>query len=129
MAISLTIQGGTTINGIPYTNQMNVQNAIEKAYDIYTNPPNIPPLSFAIEYYGTYNGSYLGYMVTQLDGTAQQGSMYWALYINGVVAANGIDETILNDGDQISFQYQSYSEQTHGRTVLAHIEARKKARG
>jgi hypothetical protein len=121
MAITLKVTGGNTITGIPYTSQMNVQKALEAAYNIYINPPTIPPLSFWVEFFGSYNGVYLGYMVTQLDGTTQQGSMYWMLYINNVVATGGIDETILSDGDEIEFNYQTYSESIHGHTILKQV--------
>lgn len=118
MAISLTISGGSNITGIPYVSGMNVQAALEAGYNLYVNPPSIPPLSFWIEFFGTYQGSYLGYLVTMMDGTAQQGTMYWMLYVNNTVATGGIDQTIVNDGDEIEFKYESYSDQLHGATVM-----------
>jgi hypothetical protein len=127
MAITLKVAGGSTITGIPYLNLMNVKSALEKAYDMYVNPPAIPPLSFGIEFFGSYKGEYLGYIVTQMDGTAQQGNMYWMLYVNNVAAILGIDRSILYDGDIIEFKYEAYSESLHCNTILAKVIAIKQA--
>jgi hypothetical protein len=127
MSLSIIIEGGNTINGIPFTSQMNVQNALESAYNSSIYPPAFPPLSFVIEYFGSYNGQYLGYFVTQMDGTAQQGSKYWILYVNNVAATSGIDQTILNDGDQIEFRYETYSETLHGKSIFKQVIAAKQA--
>lgn len=119
MAITLTVDGASPITNIPYTDSMNVQAALEAAY-------SLGYLSFWIEYYGTYNDQYLGYFVTHMDGTSQQGTNYWILYINNVLATEGIDETLLNDGDQIAFNYEPYSETVHGHTKWKFINEMKK---
>ncbi len=121
MSITLTVAGGATITGIPYTAGMNVQQVLETAYNKFINPPAMPPLNYWLDYYGTSNGIYLGYLVTMMDGTAQQGIMYWMLYVNGVIAQQGIDQTIVGDGSTVAFMYQSYSEQLHGGTVMQHV--------
>ncbi len=121
MSITLTVAGGSSITGIPFTAGMNVQQVLEAAYNKYTNPPSIPPLSFWLDYYGTSDGIYLGYLVTMMDGTSQQGDMYWMLYVNGTLATAGIDQTTVTDGSTISFMFQSYSDHLHGQSVMKQV--------
>lgn len=93
---------------------MNVQQAMEAAYSL--TPGHT--YNFSLQYFGAG----LGYEVVTLDSIANQvGSdhgayVFWALNVNGQFSPTGIDETILNDGDQISWDYQSYSEEAHGGT-------------
>lgn len=124
--VTLTISDGTVINNIPWTQGMNVQSALEAAYNLSVNPPTPSPLSFWVEYFGSSNGTYLGYIVTMVDGVSQMGDMYWFLYVNQVAAVNGIDSTTLNAGDHVQFKYEQYSEKLHGGTVMRHVLALKK---
>lgn len=119
--ISLAVQGGATINNIPWTNGMNVQQVMEAAYNTFVNPPMLPRLSYWVEYFGAS----LGYFVSMLDGTTQMGNKYWMLYVNDVLATGGIDATIVNDGDAVSFKYQAYSPGLHGHTLMAQVHALK----
>jgi hypothetical protein len=102
--VTLIVQGGTTIT-VPYTSNMNVQQVLEGAYNTFTNPPNLPMLSYWIKYYGAT----LGYLVSMLDGTTQMGNMYWRLYINNTAVQTGIDATTVHSGDQVQFKYEAYS--------------------
>lgn len=93
---------------------MNAQNALEQAYASGTG------YSFVLQYFG----SGLGYEVMAIDGiAAQQGSdasFYWEFFYNGNPAQQGIDGTSLNDGDELSFSYVSYSPELHaGKRVEA----------
>ena len=105
MSVSMTINQGTPsqIDGIPWTQGMNVQTAMERAY-------GVTRYIFWLQYFGTS----LGYAVVNLNGVAQQpgNGMYWFLYINGNEATAGIDSVILDDGDQIGWQFNHYSELT-----------------
>lgn len=116
--VTLTISDGTVMNNIPWTQGMNVQSALEAAYNISVNPPTPSPLSYWIEYFGTSSGVYLGYLVTMVDGITQMGNMYWFVYVNQVSATSGIDSTTLNAGDQILLKYEPYSEELHGNTMM-----------
>jgi hypothetical protein len=123
--ISIKVEGGATISNVPFTTGMNVQQALEAAYNSFSNPPNIPTISFWLEYYGTS----LGYLVTNMDGVTQQGSKYWMLYVNGILATEGIDSTILSDNDVVSFKYESYSEEIHGHTIMKQFHLAKTRNG
>lgn len=102
--VMITIKNsGKTISGIPWTKNMNVQTAMERAYAI---PPGI---KFALQYYGNS----LGYAVIMIDGVFDIQKKYWFLYINGKLSNTGIDLTILNDGDVVEFIYESYDSNKH----------------
>lgn len=116
--VSLSVSDGIVINNIPWTQGMNVQMVLEAAYNLYQNPPTPSPLSYWIEYFGTVNSLYLGYYMTMIDGTSQMGNNYWFFYINQVVGLKGIDDTIVDAGDQISFKYEAYAPLLHVRTLV-----------
>lgn len=102
--VSISIStNNQTISGIPWFEGMNVQQAMEAAYDI---PPGI---GFAIQFYG----SALGYLILMVDGTFDADPYYWFLYVNGVETPTGIDQTILNSGDAVELNYQQYDPQVH----------------
>jgi hypothetical protein len=88
---------GKSISAIPWTEGMNVQQAMERAYEL---PPG---LSFALEYYGSKQG----YKVIMVDGVADQSNHFWFLYINGALSQAGIDTTQLNPSDVVTLTYQS----------------------
>lgn len=117
--VQLGIQANITIKNIPWTSGMNVQQVLEAAYNTFVCPPAFPELSYWISYFGAS----MGYMVTMMDGTAQMGNNYWILYINNVIATAGIDSTIVNSGDQVQFNYEPYSSELHGGTIVAKIHA------
>lgn len=126
MSVSMTIAVFSSpvgaVDDIPYAAGMNVQRAMEAAYDL-TSPA---PLSFELQYFGHD----LGYEVIAIDNVASQSGpafdafTFWALSINGVLSPTGIDETVLSDGDQIEWDYISYSEDVHGGTRLETIRER-----
>ena len=88
---------GKSISAIPWTEGMNVQQAMESAYEL------TPGLSFALQYYGSKRG----YKVIMVDGAADQSNYYWFLYINGKLSQDGIDTTLLNPSDVVTLTYQS----------------------
>lgn len=114
MTLSLNGSQISQIDNIPFTANMNVQQAMEAAYGL--TPGHT--YNFSLQYFGTA----LGYEVVTLDSIANQAGsdpgsyIFWALYINGQFSPTGIDETILNDGDQIGWDYQSYSPELHAGT-------------
>lgn len=104
--ISIQFSNGNSAN-VPWTNGMSAQDALELAYSV---------IVFGASYYG----STLGYYVTMVDGTHDSPSsdQYWAFYHNGVLSSKGINLTILNDGDIISFVNTKYSSAKHQGTQL-----------
>ena len=114
MTISVTGTQVGEIDEIPYQSGMNVQLAMEEAYNLHTDKA----YTFSLQYFG----SALGYEVTALDSIANQvGSdsdtyVFWALYINGAFQPVGIDSARLHDGDIIEWNYQAFDPEQHGGT-------------
>jgi Domain of unknown function (DUF4430) len=104
------------IEQVPYASGMNVQQAMQSAYD--ADPATRPVVRFAIEYFG----SSLGYELTTLDSIAAQNGgdgqswLFWELLINGQPSPTGIDETFPADGDTIGWNYTLYSTERHAGT-------------
>jgi hypothetical protein len=120
-SVSITIGGSAPII-VPWQPNMNVQSALETAYNQIQNSS---VFSFATEFFGTYQGppyGPLGYTVIMLNGTfdlPNQGQ-YWALLVNGVYAAKGIDLLPLNAGDQVQFVNEPYDLEKHAETAVEH---------
>lgn len=103
--ISITISSEVPVS-VPFAAGMNAQKALEESY---------PSIQFGVNYYGS-----LGYMVVMLNGIydAPASGFYWQFSVNGVLSPTGIDGTILNDGDSISFDNIQYSPTNHANTLL-----------
>lgn len=100
VSITATAPGMQTLDltGIPWTQGMNVQQAMERAYD------DISHYTYAIQYYG----SALGYLVVAVQGIYDGGDSFWVYCVNGSFAQTGIDNQTLNSGDQVEFVYRTY---------------------
>ena len=48
-----------------------------------------------------------GKFVTSIDDIAADEGHYWAFYVNGEYSQTGISQTILNEGDIITFTYEA----------------------
>lgn len=106
--ITINITDGPTLT-CPFTPGMNAQQALEGAYN------NAPAGSFtyALQYYGAS----LGYLVLMINetyesfysGTAQTPFYFWEFLVNGIVSPTGIDSTILNDNDILTFEFYTYN--------------------
>ena len=103
--VSIVIVGGPTIL-VPHNAGMNVQQAMEEAY--VTDPKNF---SFALEYFGAD----LGYLVLMINDTYESSNsklspfFFWEMFLNGKVAPKGIDSTILQDKDIVTFDFTVYT--------------------
>jgi hypothetical protein len=121
MTVSITIsvngQSIRQIPNVPWQANMNGQDAMEHAYGTG------PGYSFLLQYFGPQ----LGYEVVSIDNIASQAGtdafLFWEFSVNGVVANKGVDQTTLNDGDQISWNYTAYNPATHGAGRYATIKA------
>jgi hypothetical protein len=113
-SVSVEIDGDG-ITTVAWSDGMNVQDALEAAHDA------TPQLTFGLEYFG----STYGYMVVMINGTydsfpaAEGPAFFWDLYVNGVWSQHGIDGTILNDGDVVSFTFVQVDPEAHAGTLLA----------
>jgi hypothetical protein len=95
---------------------MNGQDAMEHAYATRSG------YSFQLQYFGPQ----LGYEVISIDNIVSQAGtdafLFWEFSVNGVVANKGIDQTTLNDGDQIGWNFTVYNQATHGTGRYATIK-------
>lgn len=115
---SITVE---VVNGpsaiIPWAANMNAQQAIEAAY---AKIGDSKQFTYALQYYGAE----FGYLVLMINGTYDtSGSFshpyfYWDFLVNGQSAGKGIDGTILNAGDVVSFRYDLFSPVTHAGSTL-----------
>lgn len=120
MAESITIsvngQSIRQINNVPWQANMSGQDAMEHAYGSGSG------YSFLLQYFGPQ----LGYEVVSIDNIAGQAGtdafLFWEFSVNGTVASQGIDETTLNDGDQIGWNYTLYNAAAHGTSRYATIK-------
>jgi hypothetical protein len=80
--------------------QSNVETAMKAAYDKYYGSQT--PFSYMLVFYGKA----LGYFVQSLNGIPGNRVSGWDLFVNGVQSATGIDGTMLNDGDTVTFSYR-----------------------
>jgi hypothetical protein len=125
MAISMTVAVETQqigeIDNIPFQHGMNVQQAMEQAYNLHQDSF----YNFEIGYFGTD----LGYYVSTLDSIrAQVGSdpntfLFWELLVNGKPPHKGIDGTTLKDGDTIGWNYTHYTAERHAGTPYERIRS------
>lgn len=49
----------------------------------------------------------LGFFVESINGTKSEGGMYWILYVNGVLAGEGVSQLIVKPGDRIEWRYEA----------------------
>jgi hypothetical protein len=125
MATSMTISVEgvqvAEIDAIPYQSGMNVQQAMEQAYNLHQDPA----YNFLLNYFGDE----LGYFVSTLDGVITQvGSdpntyLFWELFVNGIPPNTGIDSTFLSDGDTVGWNYTHYVAERHAGTAHERIRS------
>jgi Domain of unknown function (DUF4430) len=114
--VTVTIVGGPSI-AVPWIQNMNAQQALEGAYNQINNTSQF---TFSLQYYG----SQYGYLVMMINETydsfisSAAPFFYWAFYLNGVPSQTGIDQTVLNAGDTVTFAFETYSAETHQISTL-----------
>jgi hypothetical protein len=113
--VTVTVVGGPSVQ-VPWTQGMNAQQALELAY---TTIGSSQQFTYALQYFGVY-----GYLVVMINDTYETfassyaPNYYWEFLVNGLPASSGIDSTILNAGDLVSFELQSYVSQQHANTSV-----------
>src|SRR5688500_5172520 len=104
--VTIRIDDNSKIIQIPWRADMNVQEALETAYDQEKAAGR--KFSFALQYFGSFNGEYLGYLVVMIDEIYDNPidtNDYWLFKVNGNPAPVGIDSWMVNVGDVIEFDY------------------------
>lgn len=113
--VTVQIKGGPSYQ-IAWFQGMNAQKALQSAYDT----SNQGDFTFSLQYYG----SNLGYLVDMINETYDtfiskyEPYFFWEFLVNEQVSHTGIDSTLINDGDTITFQFVTYNFQTHQNTTL-----------
>jgi Domain of unknown function (DUF4430) len=118
--VILKIKDNSKIITIPWRADMNVQEALETACDQEKKAGR--KFDFALQYFGYYNGDYMGYFVIMIDkiyDNPNNASDYWLYSVNGTMPSAGIDNYMVNAGDIIEFDYIGFSSATHSETSLA----------
>jgi len=115
--VSVTIAGGPSVE-VAWQAGMNAQNALELAWNQINNSASF---TYGLQYYGSTFG-YLLFMVNETYDSFLSSAApyyYWEFFVNGVSQNQGIDTTILNSGDAVSFAFSQYSSELHAGTTLA----------
>lgn len=116
LIVTVQIGGGPTVT-VPWVSGMNAQQALESAYNATNNSQQF---TYALQFYGAQ----LGYLVSMVNETydtffsSSHPFFFWAFYVNGNMAASGIESTILNPDDVVEFQYQMYDHDQHATSPL-----------
>ncbi len=116
--ITIQIVNGPTLQA-NWTKGMNVQQAMEVAYNAQSGK-----FTYSLQYFG----SSLGYLVSMINETYEsfyfkQGPFFfWEFLVNGTVATFGIDNTILNDGDVVTFDFIVYNSQSTTAESTTHAK-------
>jgi hypothetical protein len=125
--VQIVVSGGPTID-VPWSQGMNVQQALEGAYN---QVGQAAQFTFALQFYGQF-----GYLVMMINETydsfisSAAPYFYWELLVNGAPSQTGIDSTILNAGDVVTFSFETYSQQKHEKSTLkAKYEFQKRVTG
>jgi hypothetical protein len=92
---------------VPWSSGLLIQSAMEACYNYSTGSQH--PFTFELQYYGTYNTKFLGYMAVAINGTYRAAGYLWYVYLNGVKTNNSLDAVPLNPGDVVEFKYETYS--------------------
>ncbi|MEM8999938.1 MAG: DUF4430 domain-containing protein [Bacteroidota bacterium] len=114
--VTVEIKGGPSFQ-IQWFSGMNGRDALQNAYNASKNQGDF---TFSLQYYG----SKLGYLVDMINETYDtfiskyEPYYFWEFLINGKTSQTGIDQTVLNDNDIISFQFVAYTTNTHVNTTL-----------
>lgn len=104
--ITIQIENGPTFQ-VNWNADMNVQQAIEAAYNNATSKT----FTYSIQYFGTN----LGYLVIMINETYETFNskdapfFFWEFLLNGKISPTGIDGTLLNDNDVITFEFTAYT--------------------
>jgi hypothetical protein len=93
---------------IPWSANLTIQAAMEACFNQYSVPHAQHPFTFWIQYYGTYNSQYVGYMPITINGRQRSDQYIWFVYLNKAKTNNSLDAVTLNPGDLVEFRYESY---------------------
>ena len=114
--VTLEISGGPTFT-VPWAKGMNAQQVLERASTQLQKPSDF---TFALQYFGPS----LGYLVLMINETYEtymsstHPFFFWEFLVNGTPSQTGIDNTIVNAGDTITFSFETFDPVRHARSTL-----------
>jgi hypothetical protein len=91
---------------IPWSANLYIRGAMEACYDSSPSGGGAP-FTFGLQYYGTYNHQFLGYMAIAVNGTVRSAGYIWFVYLNGQKTNNSLDAVALNPNDTVEFKYDT----------------------
>jgi Domain of unknown function (DUF4430) len=124
--VTIQVVGGPTMT-IPFTSGMNAQQAMEKAFDSQPSPTGF---TYALQYFGAQ----LGYLVVMINETyesfisSSHPFYFWEFLVNGQPAQSGIDNTVLNPDDVITFELRTFGPTVPVRSTM-HAKYRARLQG
>lgn len=110
--VTIKVKDNAKLIQIPWRTDMNVQEALETAYDQEKNAGRL--FDFALQYFGYFEQEYLGYLVVMIDkiyDNPNNPNDYWLFFVNGNLPQVGIDSYMVNVGDIIEFDYLPLAEE------------------
>lgn len=113
--VTVIVVNGPSVN-VAWSQGMTAQQALEAAYIAIGSSQQF---TYAVQYFGQY-----GYLVVMINETFETfnpsaaPNYYWEFFVNGTPSQTGIDGTILNAGDKISFELEAYLPQKHATTTV-----------
>ena len=119
LIVTIADQVTRNIPNIPWTADMTVQLAMERAYALDRIQQTPQPLSFTLRYFGPT----LGYLIQSVDDNADEAPdtkpapRFWFIFVNNTLSKFGIDWELLDPGDVLELKYETYSEAVHGGTI------------
>ena len=114
--VTVRIEGGMEYQ-VRWVSGMIALDALEEAYN---KQYFSGPFTYSIQYYGRS----VGYLVNMLNETydsfasKHEPYYFWEFMVNNEAAPSGIDNTLIEDGDVLSFSYVTYTAKIHAQTTL-----------
>lgn len=114
--VTLNILGGPQFV-VPYIQGMNAQQVLESASAQALNPSDF---TYALQYFGPK----LGYLVLMINETYESFMstshpfFFWEFLVNDVPSQTGIDGTLVNAGDIVSFSFITFDPVQHTNSTL-----------
>jgi hypothetical protein len=121
--VTLQIIGGPSLD-VPWFAGMNARQVLEEAWN---NQQPAGQLTYGLQYFGAQ----LGYGVFMLNETfetfltTEAPYLYWEFLVNGTPASKGIEQTIVNSGDIVTFELQLYDPSKQSSTTVGAKHARR----
>lgn len=107
--ITVEITNGPSFS-VPWTSGMNAENALQLAYN---SQGSQSLLTYATQFYGSNMGNLVIMVNETYESFPAKASYlpfyYWEFLVNGQPSVKGVDFTILNDNDIVTFTFTPIS--------------------